>query len=383
MPKKSNKTAHVLSLLTNGRDIPDEDTSVQKKTVARAKKKPDQEPVPEDKPSQVTQMAQIANLEAQVITPDIVQGLHTMFQAAPAVMQSPAPPKPEVVVEVQNSDTNSLLSDMVKADLERELDEQIKARVAAASKAKEHDDPERPPYSATFLAKFGDSLKKIEELHHQDEEQKKHEENSTIQDAEISEEDCSDASGLTAEPEIPDLTEPVPEQITAEISVSAPPEQGVDNKDCLPSSLDEVTTEPYVLENFDEEEGLAEKENKIEGEQGKNMGKEYSVKNNPTLSDNTSDDNKLVIRNLAEELVKTKAVEIMESMNMCTCRECFCDVVTYTLNHLPPLYMATKKGQLFQKLAACENQYGADIASEITKACITIKLNPRHEASGK
>ena len=49
MPKKSNKTAHVLSLLTNGRDIPDEDTSVQKKTVTKAKKKPEQDPVPEDK----------------------------------------------------------------------------------------------------------------------------------------------------------------------------------------------------------------------------------------------------------------------------------------------------------------------------------------------
>lgn len=368
MPKKSNKTAHVLSLLTNGRDIPEDDVSVQEKTAPKIKRAQASETASEtkteikseekanSKTSQVTQMAQIANLEAQVITPDIVQGLHTMFQAAPTVMQTPAPPKPEVVVEVQNSDTNSILSDMVKANLERELDEQIKARAAAASKSNEHDDPERPPYSATFLAKFGDSLKKLDEQHLQDQQQKKQEESISVS---------------------------AQEHITDESTVSAPTEQGVDNKDCLPSSLDEVTTEPYVLENFDDEEGLAEKENNIEGEQGENMGREYSATNNPTLSDNTSDDNKLVIRNLAEELVKTKAVEIMESMNMCTCRECFCDVVTYTLNLLPPLYMATKKGQLFQKLAACENQYGADIASEITKACITIKLNPRHESSGK
>ena len=109
------------------------------------------------------------------------------------------------------------------------------------------------------------------------------------------------------------------------------------------------------------------------------MGTEYTAINSPSIKD-AEDAKKVVIRNLAEELVKAKAPEIMKSMNMCTCPACVLDVVALTLNHTQPLYVSTEKGELFSKLTSCEVQYGTDLASEITKACIKIKLNPRHPA---
>ncbi|WP_312647759.1 late competence development ComFB family protein [Aminipila sp.] len=252
MPKKSNKTAHVLSLLTNGsgefseESIPVSKVELEQRTVSETSRK-------------------------------------------------------EVVVELQGSTQPDILSDLVKSDLEKELNNELSKK--SDSSATYEEDPgtnERPPYSTTFMAKFG------------------------IQQS--------------------------PEKETPK-----------------------VKSEVYILEDFNDEEEVAPIEHP-------NITPVVNIESCPS---NVYNECTKALHNLAEEAMKTKVPEIMQSFNMCTCQDCVYAVMALALNHIKPLYTVIEKDQLFQKLASYELQYGTDLASEITKACIKVKINPNHPSPNK
>ena len=364
--------------------------------------------------SKTAQMAQFANYESQIMTQNEISAIPNLMHAMPVQ-------KPEVVVQMQSSDESVALADLVKADLEKALEKQIQERLEADANQKNYDESDRPPYSATFLAKFGENLKQVqkarEAVKHEDplsSELKLALEQSLEQDLEQS---ISDS--LAFELQMDDCESSIPP--TREVYVDPFALSILDElEEDKEPTYESVKKEAYVWENFDDEDD--EDDEKIENtvnealqttgfvdkEQTKEvpfehevlksaedflnphfsdstdtkedtMGTEYTAINSPSSKDE-EDAKKVVIRNLAEELVKAKAPGIMASMNMCTCPACVLDVVAFTLNHTQPLYVSTEKGQLFSKLASCDLQYGTDIASEITKACLKIKLNPRHPA---
>ncbi len=137
-------------------------------------------------------------------------------------------------------------------------------------------------------------------------------------------------------------------------------------------NMEYVSGSSYILEDFNESN---ESEDIV-------MNDENFKTPNPLATDYSQKPEEF-LHNVAEDIMISKAPTIMESMNMCTCQTCVYDVVALALNNTKPLYTVTKKGELFQKLASYELQYGTDIAREITRACIQIKMNPRHEGTAK
>jgi competence protein ComFB len=123
-----------------------------------------------------------------------------------------------------------------------------------------------------------------------------------------------------------------------------------------------VKSEKFIFEEFDEEEYP-----------------DMSVKLNieDTYEPSQANDTK-ILHNLAEDAMRIKVPEVMKTFNMCTCQSCIYDVMALALNHVTPLYTVTDKGQLYQKLSSYEMQYGTDLTSAITKACIKVKINPNH-----
>lgn len=267
MPKKSNKTAHVLSLLTNGSG------EFSEESIPVSKIELEQRPI----------------LETS---------------------------KKEVIVELQGSAQPDILSDLVKLDLEKELNNELSKKSDHGSTYEE--DPitnERPPYSTTFMAKFG------------------------IQ---------------------PSLEKEAPKKEAAE-------------KIPLSVSLDQVKSEVYILEDFNDDEEAVPMEHKTV----------TPVVNIESYQSTAYSESTKVLHNLAEDAMRIKVPEIMQSFNICTCQDCVYEVMALALNHIKPLYIVTEKGQLFQKLASYELQYGTDLASEITKACIKVKINPKHPSPNK
>jgi len=79
-----------------------------------------------------------------------------------------------------------------------------------------------------------------------------------------------------------------------------------------------------------------------------------------------------------EEVVMRKMEELSIQLGMCTCESCLLDVAAYTLNRIPPKYIATTKGELLAKLDVTDVQISTNITSTIVMAANIVKQHPRH-----
>jgi competence protein ComFB len=87
-----------------------------------------------------------------------------------------------------------------------------------------------------------------------------------------------------------------------------------------------------------------------------------------------------VLKNYMEDIARRNAEEQMETRkDVCKCDRCRMDVLAYSLNHLPPKYVATYKGHIYTKLQEMEVQFNADVTREVFKAIEFIKSHKSHE----
>lgn len=82
--------------------------------------------------------------------------------------------------------------------------------------------------------------------------------------------------------------------------------------------------------------------------------------------------------NLMEQIVKDKIIYFMREFDVCTCERCKADTIALTLNGLKPKYIVTMPAAAAPLVSYYTNRYISDITVEATKACMTIKENPRH-----
>jgi len=85
------------------------------------------------------------------------------------------------------------------------------------------------------------------------------------------------------------------------------------------------------------------------------------------------------LNNLMEHLVEQKLDSVLvQYPNCCKCQRCRQDIMAYALNHIPPKYVCTEKGDLFVRLAAMQGENEISIIREIAIAVEKIAPNPRH-----
>lgn len=86
----------------------------------------------------------------------------------------------------------------------------------------------------------------------------------------------------------------------------------------------------------------------------------------------------LEVRNHMEDVVNHILDEMLSRSNTCGCDTCKKDIIAYALNHLPPKYAVTNKGELFFRLSEFTQQFEIDVQVVLVEAIITISKNPRH-----
>lgn len=86
------------------------------------------------------------------------------------------------------------------------------------------------------------------------------------------------------------------------------------------------------------------------------------------------------MKNYMEDCVADLIDSVLKDINACRCEKCKYDIMAIALNSLPPKYVVTKKGQLYTKLTALQNQSDVDVISAITKASVIVSKSPRHDA---
>jgi competence protein ComFB len=85
-----------------------------------------------------------------------------------------------------------------------------------------------------------------------------------------------------------------------------------------------------------------------------------------------------IMVNMMQLLVEEKAPMYMKQFGNCTCPRCVADVVALTLSNVPAKYVVVHPSAV----SPLQNFYGQHFAGhlivEITKACIRVAENPRH-----
>lgn len=91
-----------------------------------------------------------------------------------------------------------------------------------------------------------------------------------------------------------------------------------------------------------------------------------------------NENNKLILVNLVEELVKQKVDIMIKKFDMCDCYKCRLNTCAIALNSIPSHYVTTEKGLLLGTIDCSEFMYQASLSVEITKALMIVKENPYH-----
>lgn len=84
------------------------------------------------------------------------------------------------------------------------------------------------------------------------------------------------------------------------------------------------------------------------------------------------------LNNYSEEIILSKMQELFLEKNIesCTCSACILDIATYVLNRLPAKYISSSIGNIYTRISEYEEQYQADILSNLVKAIQIVAENP-------
>lgn len=85
------------------------------------------------------------------------------------------------------------------------------------------------------------------------------------------------------------------------------------------------------------------------------------------------------LKNFMEVCVNDLLPVVIDNMTICKCEQCKLDIVAFALNHLPPKYVVTRKGDLYTRLEAMHSQFDADIITALSNGAKVVGENPRHE----
>lgn len=82
--------------------------------------------------------------------------------------------------------------------------------------------------------------------------------------------------------------------------------------------------------------------------------------------------------NVMEDGVKDRCLEFMEKLDICTCDRCQKDVTALALSNLPAKYIVADRAAIAPLMNYYKNKYSSHIMAELTKACFAIHKQPRH-----
>lgn len=86
--------------------------------------------------------------------------------------------------------------------------------------------------------------------------------------------------------------------------------------------------------------------------------------------------------NCMEDAVRQTLISIMEQQKMegiCLCPRCQEDIIALALNHLPPCYVTSDRGEVLARTKInLDYDMRASIYSEVMKAIMQVGRNPHH-----
>ncbi|HEC79612.1 MAG TPA: competence protein [candidate division WOR-3 bacterium] len=83
--------------------------------------------------------------------------------------------------------------------------------------------------------------------------------------------------------------------------------------------------------------------------------------------------------NYIEKIVREELKKLYEKdETLCKCDKCFQDIMTLTLNNLPPMYVSSDVGHIVTMYNLTKDQLQAQVMVELLKAVEQVKKSPKH-----
>jgi len=87
--------------------------------------------------------------------------------------------------------------------------------------------------------------------------------------------------------------------------------------------------------------------------------------------------------NVMEQILKRMNLkQYMKQYDVCMCSRCQADVMALILTRLPAKYVVVDESSTAPIIGFYESKFKVRILTEIIKACMDVKENPRHDRSG-
>jgi len=83
--------------------------------------------------------------------------------------------------------------------------------------------------------------------------------------------------------------------------------------------------------------------------------------------------------NYIEKIVRQELDKLYnDDKDLCRCDLCYRDIMTYTLNKLPPMYVSSDVGHIMTMYNLTKDQLHANVVVELLKAISQVKKSPKH-----
>lgn len=194
----------------------------------------------------------------------------------------------------------------------------------------------------------------------------------------ISEQDSQPKDAQQPHPD-PEPTEKIPQ---GKISVPDSPSVSIidqTEKDPVAEQIQANLFQEFQKEHDMNPEATAEAETNAAVEPELTIEAEPVAEPESTIVSEPEPEPEFVRINVMERIVSDKIIYFMRQFECCTCEKCIADTIALTLNGLPPKYIVTEPAAEAPLLSFYTNHFISEITVEATKACMTVKENPRHK----
>lgn len=331
MARKSNKTAHVLNLLSGGE--PEKETQQPQKPEAEtaaetAAAKAETEPEKEEAAS--AQAA--APVKAQTAAPEVPSNISIIDNGAKEADLVAERIHEELLKELEKEEGAAAAEETVPAAKPSEAElsptAEVPAAEALASPVQEEPKAEIPAASDTAASPA-----------------------PAVEEAEAS------AAPIAEEPKTEAPSAPIAEEPKTETS-SAPMAEEPKTETSSAPIAEEPKPEPAASSEPEPEEPQEVLE----------LSPEPSAEPEPDY----------VMLNVMQRVVEDKIIYFMKQFEVCTCARCKADTIALTLSGLPAKYKIVDRFAVDPLVSYYTSRLISQVTVEALKACTQVKENPRH-----
>lgn len=109
----------------------------------------------------------------------------------------------------------------------------------------------------------------------------------------------------------------------------------------------------------------------------KDEDEQNSVNETAVIAAEKDSSETITLYNITEKMVYNKLDATLNKMSCCKCERCKEDIAAIALNNLKPKYVVSSKADIKEKIHKF-NDMGREVTTEIIKAVLIVRKNPRH-----